>query len=122
MIVWTVGLELPVPDPGKMPAGEFILTNKYLFAKTVHVAVYAGLAVLSAWVPLAGRYRWLMMFVLMGHAWGTEMAQEALKPWCHRGGSLADVGYDIAGIVVGAAVSWKWWVGTNAECRMQNAE
>ena len=112
VIVWSVALELPVPDPGG-PAGEFIFTNKYLFAKAVHVACYGVMTVLSAWVPMAGRYRWLMMFFLMGHAWGTEMLQEALHDWCHRGGSLADVGYDIVGIILGVTASWKNWVGEN---------
>ena len=109
VIVWTLALEFPVPDPGQGPAGEFIMQKKYLFGKSLHVAVYALLAVLSAWVPMPGRYRWLMMFFLMLHAWGTEMLQLALEEWCHRGGSLGDVGLDIVGIVVGVAASWKWW-------------
>jgi hypothetical protein len=109
VIVWTVGLEWPVPDPGHGPAREFILTYKYVVGKSLHVAVYALLAVLSAWVPTTARYRWLMMFFLMGHAWGTEMLQETLEEWCYRGGSLSDVGFDLIGIVAGVAVSWKWW-------------
>lgn len=110
VIVWTVALEVPISDPGAVPAREFILTNKYVFGKSLHVVAYGLVAVLSAWVPLPGRYRWLMMFFLMGHAWATEMLQMALEPWCHRGGSLADVGYDILGIVLGVAATWKSWV------------
>ena len=108
VIVWTTALEMPVSEPDG-PAGEFIWTNKYLFTKTVHVVSYGVLTVLSAWVPMNARYRWLMMFFVMGHAWGTEMLQKVLHDWCHRGGSLEDVGYDILGIIVGVAASWKVW-------------
>ena len=109
MITWTVALQFPVPDPGPTPTGEFIATNKYLIGKTMHLGVYVVLAMLSAWVPTPARYRWIMMFALMFHAWGTEMLQETLEEWCHRSGSLSDVGLDIIGIVVGTAASWKWW-------------
>jgi hypothetical protein len=110
VIVWTVALEVPVPDPGQGPAGQLVWTNRYTIGKSLHVVAYGLVAVLSARVPLPGRYRWLMMFFLMGHAWGTEMLQEALEPWCHRGGSLVDVGYDILGVMLGVAATWKAWV------------
>lgn len=110
VIAWTLALLFPVPQPEQMPAGEFIYSKKFIIGKTMHVGVYAALAALSAWAPMPARYRWVMMFVLMGHAWGTEMLQEALEPWCHRGGSLGDVGLDIIGIVGGTAASWRWWI------------
>jgi hypothetical protein len=110
VIAWTLALEFPVPDPGENPAGEFILTNKLIIGKSAHVGVYAVLAALSGWVPLPGRYRWIMMFFLMTHAWGSEMLQELLHEWCHRGGSLTDIGFDTVGIMLGVAASWKWWV------------
>jgi len=109
VIVWTVGLQYPVPEPTRIPASDFIVTNKVIIGKAMHVIVYALIAVLSAWVWTPLRYRWLMMFFLMLHAWGTEMLQEALEPWCHRGGSLSDVGFDVIGIMLGVAISWKWW-------------
>lgn len=116
LIVWAVALEFPVPDPGQGPAGEFVLHYKFVIGKTAHVCVYALLAVLGGWAPMPARYRWIVMFVLLAHAWGTEMLQEVLEPWCHRGGTLADVGIDIVGIALGTAASWKWW--TKEECRM----
>jgi hypothetical protein len=109
VISWTLVLEFPVPDPGGLPGGEFLLTNKYILAKATHVSAYAVLTGMSAWVPIAGRYRFLMMFFLMGHAWGTEMLQEVLNQWCHRTGDLADIGYDVVGIIVGMTATWKWW-------------
>jgi VanZ family protein len=50
-----------------------------------------------------------MMFVLMLHAWGTEMLQEMLVDYFNRGGQLSDVAFDVMGIVIGVAISWKWW-------------
>ena len=109
VIVWMAALQYPVPDSGSLPAAEFILTHRFLLGKSLHVLVYGGLTALSAFVPMATRYRWLMMLFLMTHAWGGEMLQEVLNPWCHRGGSLSDVGIDIVGILLGVAASWKWW-------------
>jgi VanZ family protein len=109
VVAWTIALELPTPETEDLPGGDVIATNKVIFAKTVHIAVYAMMAILSAWVPIAMRYRWAMMFVLMGHAWGTEYLQELLQSICFRGGKLSDVGFDVIGILVGVALSWKWW-------------
>jgi VanZ family protein len=110
MVAWTVALEVPIPEPSALPGSEIIVTNKKLIAKSGHVVIYAVMTVLSAWVPLATRYRWLMMLFLMGHATATELLQAALEEYCHRGGSLADVGYDHLGILLGAVISWKWWM------------
>lgn len=110
VLAWTAALEFPVPDPGDIPAAEFLFTYKYWVAKSVHVLAYCGLTVLCAWVPVPGHYRWIMMFLLMGHAWGTERLQELLWDYCHRGGSLKDVGFDIIGIIIGVALSWKLWM------------
>ena len=109
VIAWTIGLEMPFPPPEEMPGNDFIWSNKVFFAKGMHVLVYAVLTVMSVWVPLPARYRWLMMFFLMGHAWGSEMLQEALESYCHRGGKLSDVGFDVIGIILGVLISWKWW-------------
>lgn len=113
VVVWTIALEVPVVAPEGLPGREVILTYRMFFAKSAHVAAYVVLTVLSAWVPLPGRYRPVMMFFLMAHAAASEMAQIYLEPYCHRGGSVADVGLDHLGIAIGLAVSWKWW--TRAE-------
>ena len=108
-VLWTAALELPTPEPEVLPGGETIISYKRLFAKSVHVSAYALFAVLSAWMPVPARYRWIMMFILMLHAWGTEMLQEMLVDYFNRGGALSDVAFDVLGIVIGVAISWKWW-------------
>lgn len=89
--------------------GQIIVSNRIIVAKTVHVLVYTVFAMLSGWLRIDPRYRWLMMFFLMLHAWGSEMLQELLYPICFRGGSLIDVGLDVVGIVLGVGLTWKWW-------------
>jgi hypothetical protein len=49
-----------------------------------------------------------MMFLTM-HAWSTEMLQSALHDSFGRDGSLGDVGLNLLGIAVGAALSWRRW-------------
>jgi VanZ family protein len=109
IVAWTIALELPVPHTESLPGGDIILSRKKLIAKTAHVAAYALLTALSAWVPMPARYRWVMMFLVMAHATGTELLQDALHEYCGRGGELYDVGFDQLGIILGAAASWKWW-------------
>jgi hypothetical protein len=107
VIAWTVALELPVPKAEHMPAGEFIVSNKQLIGKTLHGLVYAAMAAWAGLLPMPARYRFVMMFFLMTHAWGTEMLQYSLD-W-GRTGTLFDVGLDIAGIAVGVAATWRRW-------------
>ena len=109
LVAWTVALQVPVPTPGVLPGGELIKEHPTLFSKSVHVAAYAFLTVLAAWTPAPSRYRWLLMFLLMGHASATELLQAELKDYCHRNGTLEDVGLDHLAILLGAIVSWKWW-------------
>ena len=109
MIMWTVALEMPVPLPEEVRDDPVMVTPKLLVAKTVHVVFYAILTVLSVWAPSPSRYRWLLMFVLMTHAVVTELLQTALQ--MGRTGSLADVGFDVLGIAIGVALSWKKWMG-----------
>jgi VanZ family protein len=115
VIPWSVALEIPFPETADLPGGEVLLTNRRLIAKSLHVAVYAFMAILSGWVPMAPRFRWVMMFFLMGHAWGSEYVQELLQSYCFRGGKLSDVGFDIIGIIIGVGLSWKWWAASGAE-------
>lgn len=109
VVAWTVALEVPVPTSEEMPSAEFILTRRMLFSKCLHVAAYSVFAILCAWVPLNARHRPILMFLLMAHATGTEMLQDYLRPYCHRGGDLYDAALDHVGIALGVLVSWKWW-------------
>jgi VanZ family protein len=110
VLFWTAALELPIPQPENLPGSAIVMSYRYLIAKSVHVSVYVLFTVLSSWLPVPARYRWLLMFFLMLHAWGSEMLQEVLQEYCNRGGSLVDVAFDVLGITIGLMLSWKWWV------------
>ncbi len=112
---WTIALETPVPNPEDLPGGQVIATNRYLIAKSLHVAVYAVFAFSAGLLRIPARYRWLMMLFLMGHAVATELLQSALQTWCNRTGSIYDAGFDQIGIMIGAALGWKWWTAESGE-------
>ena len=81
------------------------------------VVVYALLAFSAAWLPLPGRYRVCLLFFLMAHATVTELLQELLEEYCHRGGKLSDVVFDQFGILFGMLLSWNWWSGYSFSAR-----
>jgi VanZ family protein len=105
-VAWTTALLVPVPE---MPAATGLQEPHYrfLFAKTVHVSAYALFTVLSAWLLVSPRYRWLLIGFLVAHAAGTEILQ-ALLP-TGRTGCIEDVGIDLIGIALGLALSWRCW-------------
>jgi hypothetical protein len=115
VVGWSIALEVPFQDTAGLPGGEFIMTNRMVVTKSLHVCVYVVMTILSGWVPMPARYRWLMMLFLMIHATGSELLQLALESHFHRGGSLTDVGFDNLGILIGVIVSWKWWTRPDAE-------
>lgn len=111
VVFWTIALEVPFPPPETIVPGdvETIESYKYFVAKTVHVGVYVLLTVLAGRLPVAPTQRWLLSAFLIAHAWGTEWLQELLRDYCFRGGSLNDLGYDIAGILIGFILTWRSW-------------
>jgi VanZ family protein len=77
-------------------------------AKAGHVAAYAFLTALSAWLGVRGGRRWLLLGFLSLHGMATEYLQTFVP---ERTGCWSDVGIDHLGIVLGLALSWKWWRG-----------
>jgi hypothetical protein len=103
LAIWTVLLLVPIPDTG--PIADLTPGRRELIAKAVHVATYALLTVLAAWLHVPVRWRWALLFVLMAHGTVTEILQR----YVNRGGSLTDVGWDNLGVGLGLAATWKWW-------------
>jgi len=100
---WTTALVMPVPSHGDWHVINIDL--KFLVAKTLHVSGYALLVGLTGWLRVPQRYRWLMMYLLMGHATLTEVIQDHVG----RNGSLYDVALDQVGIALGLLLTWRWW-------------
>jgi VanZ family protein len=102
--VWTVLLLTPHP----VRAAHEVLPAEATWpvSKCLHVAAYAFLTVLSAWLGVRGDRRWLLLGFLSLHGMATEYFQTFVP---ERHGSWSDVGIDHIGIALGLALSWKWW-------------
>jgi VanZ family protein len=83
-----------------------VLEYSFSISKTLHVSAYALFAVLSAALPVSARRRWLLIVVMSAHAFLTEFGQVFVED---RHPSLRDVGIDHLGMLLGMALSWKWW-------------
>jgi hypothetical protein len=103
---WTAALLVPIPEhPPGLPSD--LLDYKFHLAKALHLLVYTSLTVLATWLPELSRGRiWLFAFLLI-HAAGTELLQAILPTG--REGCLRDFGIDLAGILLGVGLRWKWW-------------
>jgi VanZ family protein len=101
--LWTVVLLTTFP----LAVRDAIVPAQYGFSagKILHVAAYAGFAILTSWLPVSRPWRWSLLALVALHAWVTEYVQ----PFVGRGGSLRDVGLDHIGIVLGLLLSWKLW-------------
>jgi VanZ family protein len=106
VILWTTMLIMPTPDTGNWTIEDLGLDLKYVIGKSLHVGAYATLAILTGWLGVPARRRWLLVFVIMAHATATELIQLCIPS---RTGSLQDVGIDNLGIGLGLLLSWKWW-------------
>jgi hypothetical protein len=87
-----------------------IIDHKY-FGKSLHVAAYAFAAMLTGWLGLPRRGRWLLLLFWSLHAFGSEAGQYLLRDYTYRFGSLRDVGLDHIGLLIGVALTWRWWRG-----------
>lgn len=107
LLLWTAALLAPIPQHSFTAHEILHFTLKFILSKSLHIAAYAGLAMLSGWLGVQPRWRWLLMFVIMVHASLTELGQTALVA---RSGQLLDVVFDHVGIALGLLWSWKWWL------------
>ncbi len=103
--VWTTALLTTEP----VHVARAVLAPPVIFptAKLLHVAAYSLFAILSGWLFIPGRLRWLLLVFMSLHAAGTEFFQRYVP---ERGPSLWDVGIDHAGIAIGLLISCKWWL------------
>jgi VanZ family protein len=104
LIAWSRALLVPSPDRF-LPSDE-LRHYSFEIAKTLHVTAYALFAILSGWLRVPWRYRWLLFVGMVAHAAGTEFLQQFIKD---RHPSVRDVAIDLVGIALGMMVSWRWW-------------
>jgi VanZ family protein len=105
VVLWTTALLTtePVHVAHAVLAPRVVLPT----AKLLHVSAYAFVAVLSGWLIVPPRWRWLLLVFMCVHAFGTEFFQQFVP---ERGPSLWDVGIDHVGIAIGLTISCKWWL------------
>ncbi len=102
--IWTTSLLTPHP----VYLADAVLPKEhavYAF-KTLHVAGYAVLTILTGLLKVPLSWRWLLVCFLSLHALGTEFFQTFVP---ERYPSWTDVGWDHIGIVLGLILSWGWW-------------
>jgi hypothetical protein len=106
LLAWTAALVTPqpvrlsqetLPESAQLPVG-----------KSLHVAAYALLCVLTAWQRFPLRWRPLLLLALSAHAAGTELVQWYFESLM-RHGCWQDVALDHIGLYLGVIVAWRWW-------------
>jgi VanZ family protein len=102
--VWTALLVTPYP----IRASVALVPEQHRFpaAKVLHFLGYAGLAVLSGFLPLRPGWRWLLLALLSAHTCGTELAQNFVP---ERTPSWHDVTLNHTGLYAGLVLSWRKW-------------
>jgi len=107
---WTAALLTTEP----VHVAQAVHTPPVIFPtdKLLHVSAYALLAVLSGWLIVPARWRWILLIFMCFHAFGTEFFQQFVP---ERGPSLWDVGIDHVGIAIGLTISCRWWLAAEKE-------
>ncbi|MFL5242610.1 MAG: VanZ family protein [Gemmataceae bacterium] len=99
-------LALLTPRPIEVAQAVLPPETSFYYGKSLHVCAYAGLTVLTGWLLVCHRCRWLLLLGVSLHAFATEYLQNYVPL---RTGSWRDVGLDHIGIVLGFALTRTWW-------------
>jgi VanZ family protein len=110
VLAWSTALLVPDPVGFVFGHGDGSLDIpddvKFLMAKSLHVTAYALAAILTGSLHAPGRWRWVLLAFWSLHACGTEIGQLFVPT---RTGSVRDVVLDHVGLLIGLALSWRWW-------------
>ncbi len=111
--VWSIYvglLSLALLTPHPTAVAESLIESqeeRFLVGKALHAAMFTGLALLSGWLGLRGRYRWLLAYFLSLYAFGTEFLQQFVPT---RTGNLQDVAINHLGLMIGILLCWRCWL------------
>ena len=104
LFIWTLGLITPGTWFGQATS---VKVGEVGVAKILHFSIYAGLAGSAGWLPLPRFWRLIIALPLLSaHGALTEVAQLLVPA---REGCVRDWMIDTAGIVLGLAITWRWW-------------
>lgn len=117
LVPWTWALLVPVPPRAVRAVGG--ATASFYVSKALHMSVYTTLAVLTAWLPMSRKWRFLLIILLIAHGGSTEYLQQFVE----RGASWRDFGLDTLGVCLGCLLSWRRWgpdlVGEDSQEQLQ---
>lgn len=100
LLFWTY--ELLAQNPVPAAVSRAIPDEwKFWLAKGLHVAAYAFLTVLAAWLPLPRAFFWGVVVILLLHGVATEFGQTLVEG---RQGSIRDVLLDWLGVAIGLQI------------------
>lgn len=99
LIAWTMALLTPIPAAAVAALGG--PTPAFWFGKTLHVSVYATLAIMAVLLPLSRNWRLATLALLIMHGGATEYLQQFVG----RGSSVKDFGLDSLGICLGTGLA-----------------
>src|SRR5947209_4497701 len=86
-VAWTTMLVIPISGSGPWKVAQLDIDLRAVVAKSLHVSAYALFAILSGWLFVPLRFRWLLMGFLMAHGTIMELIQLHVPG---RTGSLHD--------------------------------
>ena len=104
LLVWTFGLVAPGTWFGQAATTK---VGQVGLGKLLHFCVYAILAGSAGWLPLSYNWRLLDGVFLAECTWSTNRSHSIARAGTE--GCVRDWFIDTAGILLGIAVTWRWW-------------
>jgi VanZ family protein len=104
LAAWT--LALLTPQPVQLAQEVLPDQDRFYFGKSLHIAAYAVLVILTTWLKVTNRVRWMCLAFLSFHAFATEFLQLYVP---ERSGSLRDVELNHLGLALGLILTIPWW-------------
>jgi VanZ family protein len=103
-VVWTAALLTPQP----VELADAVLAPEAVFpaSKSLHLAGYSLLALLTGWLRTSLPVRWGLLAFLFLHALGTEYLQQFVPG---RTPGWLDAALDHLGLALGVLLSWRCW-------------
>ena len=106
---WTAALLIPIPSGAVRSVGG--AGPSFWISKVMHVGGYAVLALMTAFLPVRPKLRWVCLAALVLHGGLTEYLQQFVQ----RGSSWRDFGLDCLGCVLGTLLAGARWYHSFSE-------
>jgi VanZ family protein len=110
-LIWGIALAgwsamLLTPQPAEIADAVLAPETVFPASKSMHVAGYFVLTLLTAWLRSSVPVRWVLLVFLSMHALGTEYLQHFVPG---RTPGWRDAALDLVGIALGVLLCWRCW-------------